>query len=126
MNHGPAWVLFEESFHERTKTLVSILSPRRTVRDVADYVEQLHMDRTGSIEERLRYKKSRKSAAYQPLIEGSVIHCGHEPFLTAIYATKTRLRDNTLHFTYRIIAERGADITDVRFEEREQSIDVHA
>ncbi|MDT4331554.1 hypothetical protein ACQE3E_13555 [Methylomonas sp. MED-D] len=123
MKHGPAWIIFEESY-QTPQRLVSILSPRKTVRDVAAYVEQLYIDRSSSLSERLKYKKSRKSAAYKPMIEGSVVHCGHEPHLVAIYAYQTNIKNNTLEFTYRIIIKRAEHSKGVVFEERSQSIEV--
>ncbi len=126
MKHGPAWVLFEESFHQGSKKLLSLLSPRRPVNDVAAFVEQLYIDRTASLGERMQYKKSRKSAAYKPIIDGHVMHCGHEPFLVCIYAQQTSIQNNVLYFIYRIITKRGNDLKDFATEERQQSIEVDA
>jgi hypothetical protein len=126
MKQGPAWILFEESYHNKSRKLISILSPRRTVRDVAAFMEQLYVDRWASLQERMRYKKSRKSAAYTPMIDGSVIHCGHEPFLVAIYASQTYIKNNTLEFIYRIIVKRAGHPKDVVFEERSQFLEVDA
>lgn len=125
MKHGPAWVLFEESCH-KGKTLISLLPPRRTVRDIAAVVEQTYIDRTASLAERIQYKKSHKSAAYTPTIDGYVMHCGHEPFLVCIYAHQTRTEENVLHFTYRIVTKRGLDPRESTWEERQQCIKVGA
>lgn len=123
MQHGPAWVLFEESFHQQTKTLLSLLSPRRPVRDVVSFVEQAYVDRTGSLAEKVRYKKS---AIYTPVLDGHVMHCGHELFLVCIYAQQISVHENVLSFTYRIITERGSSPEDFVWEERQQSIAVDA
>ncbi len=126
MNYGRGWVIFEESYREGTRTLVSILSPRRTPKDVSTFVEQLHIDRYGSVRERLEYKKSRKAAAYTPMFDGygGVMHCGHEPHLVGIYARKIVLQDGRLEFTYRIATNRGKGPMNVKFEERQQSLAV--
>ena len=120
MNYGTGWVIFEESYREGTKKLVSILSPRRTPKDVSAFVEQLYIDRYGSIRERLGYKKSRKAAAYTPMMDGfgGVMHCGHEPYLVGIHAHKIVLRDGQLEFTYRIATNRDKGPMNVKFEER--------
>ena len=126
MNYGAGWVIFEESYQERTRKLVSVLSPRRTPKDVSAFIEQLHMDRYGSIRERLEYKKSRKAATYTPMMDGygGVMHCGHEPHLVGIYASKIVLREGQLLFTYRIATNRDKGPLDVTFEERQQSLAV--
>jgi hypothetical protein len=121
--HGPAWIVIEESPRSGSRTLVSILAPRRTVRDVAAFVEQLYVDRTASIQGRLQYKKSRK-AIYEALVDGHVMHCGHDPFLVAIYAQQTTLKDDQLEFRYRIITKRGPTPMDIATEERVQSIEI--
>jgi hypothetical protein len=118
MNSGPAWIIFEESYREGTGVLLSILSPRRSVREIALLVEQFHIDRTASLRERLNYKKSRRAAAYEPTIDGHTIHCGHEPYLVAIYAKQTRITDAGLEIHYRISANRSTNPLDITFEDR--------
>ena len=124
MNYGAGWIILEESYREGTTKLLSILSPRRTAKDVSAFVEQLHIDRHGSIRERLEYKKTRKAAAYAPMLDGfgGVMHCGHEPHLTGIYAHRIVLRNEQLEFTYRIATNRDKGPLEVTFEERQQSI----
>ncbi len=82
------------------------------------------MDRHGSIQERLEYKKSRKATAYSPMMDGygGVMHCGHEPHLVGIYAKKIVLQDGQLEFTYRIVTNRDKGPLDVKFEDRQQSL----
>jgi hypothetical protein len=62
MNYGAGWIILEESYREGTTKLLSILSPRRTAKNVSAFIEQLHIDRYCSIRERLEYKKTRKAA----------------------------------------------------------------
>ena len=126
MNYGAGWVIFEESHREGTRKLVSILSHRRTSKDVSTFVEQLYIDRYGSIRERLEYKKSRKAAAYTPMLDGfgGVMHCGHEPYLIGIRAHRIVLRDGQLEFTYRIVTNRDKGPMDVKYEERQQALAV--
>lgn len=124
LNYGKGWVIFEDSYREKTRKLVSILSPRRTPEDVKVFVEQLYIDRYGSIRERLEYKKSRKSTAYPAMFEGygGVMHCGQEPHLVAIFARSIVLRDELLEFTYQIAMNRTEGPTKLRFEERQQTL----
>lgn len=126
MNYGAGWVIFEVSHRGGTRKLLSILSSRRTPKDVIAFVEQLYMDRHGSIRERLEYKKSRKAAAYSPMLDGygGVMHCGHEPHLVGIYAQKIVLRDGQLEFTYRIATNRDKGSLNMKFEEQQQSLAV--
>lgn len=126
MKHGPAWIIFEESLRHGSKELISILPPRRPVHDVVAFMEQIYIDRTASLLERLRYKKSRDSAAYSPQLDGHVMHCGHDPFLVGIYAFQTCVKDGVLEFHYRIITTRAQHPKDCVFEERSQSLRVDA
>jgi hypothetical protein len=126
MNYGPGWVIFEEFYRAGIRQLVSILSPRRTSKDISAFIEQLYIDRHGSIRERLEYKKSRKAAAYTPMMDGygGVMHCGHEPYLVGVRARKIVLRDGQLEFTYLIATNRDKGPLEVKFEERQQSLAV--
>jgi hypothetical protein len=125
MNHGPGWVIFEESFHQRTKNLLSILPARKSVWEIERVVEQMYVDRHFSIKEKLAYKKSRKHIIYKPLTDpySCIIHYGHEPFLVAIPARKILLRGNQLEIHYRIAVNRDDPMNPV-FEARQQIIPV--
>jgi hypothetical protein len=105
MRHGTGWVLFEQASDRPTRSLLSILSPRRTARDVAAYVEQLYVDRFCSIRGQLTYKKSRKYAAYPAAIGryGLSVHCGHEPRFFGVYARDILLKGNVLEYEYRVV-----------------------
>ena len=52
------------------------------------------------------------------------MHCGHEPYLVGIYAHKIALRDGQLKFTYKIATNRDKGPMNVKFEERQQSLEV--
>jgi hypothetical protein len=43
MNIGKGWLIIEESFHKNTKSLVSIISPRRTWSYAQEYTEQTNI-----------------------------------------------------------------------------------
>jgi hypothetical protein len=126
MNHGPAWIIIEESFHKKSRRLVSVLSPRRSHSHVVAFIEQLCVDRSSSIVERMEYKKSRKSARHTPMLDGNIIHCGHEPWLIGYYAHKTAVKDGVLEFSYRIVVRRTPNPLNFEFEERRQCISVDA
>ena len=120
MNHGPAWIIFEESHKRDSRALISILSPRRSQHDVARFMEQIYVDRHASIKERIQYKKSRNSATYRPVADHQVLHCGHDPFLVGVYARQTTISGNVLEFRYRIVVRRTVDPRNFEFEERRQ------
>lgn len=86
MNHGPAWVIFQENYPKGGQSLLSLLSARKSTSDVVRFMEQLYVDRFCSIETRIAYKKSRKSFAEKLFIDtySQVIHLGHGPFLVGI------------------------------------------
>jgi len=126
MKHGPAWILFEESSHTGSRKLLSIQSSRRTQGDIISFMEQLYVDRFASVAERLQYKKSRKTATCMPVVDGHVIHCGHDPFFVGIRASQTDLREGVLEFTYRTIIRRSSEPLDFETEERSQVLNVDA
>jgi hypothetical protein len=105
INHGTGWVLFKTSSNQPADTLLSILSPRRPVRYVAAYLEQLYIDRNCSIRAQLIYKKSRKHAAWPTRIDryGLGMRCGDDPCFFAIYARKILLTGNMLEYEYKIV-----------------------
>jgi hypothetical protein len=126
INYGTAWVLFEQALNPPTRGLLSILSPRRTARDVAAYMEQLYVDRFCSIRAQLVYKKSRKFALCPTTIDryGLGMHCGHDPGFVGIYARKILLKGDVLEYEYRIVA-----VTDhprhLVFETKRQTLTVN-
>lgn len=126
MNHGPAWIIFEDSRRDHTRSLLSIVSPRRTARDVARTLEQLYVDRSLSIRERMQYKKSRGSSAYAPMIDGHVIQCGDDPIFVGIYARQTKVVGSVLEFSYRVIRRTGADPANFVLEEKRQALQLDA
>jgi hypothetical protein len=91
MNHGAGWIVFEESYHERTRRLLSILPARRNRKEVISFVQQTYVDRFASVAEKLSYKKHPKSAPFNVFDDayGGPIHVGHEPFYVAVYAQKS-------------------------------------
>lgn len=111
MNHGSAWIILE-SGTDVERSLVSMLPRRRPADFVAAYVEQLYVDRSFSIAERLEYKKSRKRSPYPAEIDqySNIITCGHNPFLSAFPARALELSGNALSFRYRLPQKRiGVD-----------------
>jgi len=122
VKHGPAWIIIEQSAKDGAKRLLSILPPRKSAWEVARFVEQLFVDRHASITERLEFKKSNRSLAFRPLIDGQVMHCGHDPIIIGIRAHQTCLRDCRLEFRYSIITHRGTDPGDIVHEERVQNV----
>lgn len=125
MNQGAGWIVFEESHHEGTRRLLSILPARRNRKEVVFFLQQTYVDRFASLAEKISYKKHPKSSPFSVLADayGGPISVGHEPFYVAIYARKIVIRDNLLVFRYRIATNRD-DPFEPRFEQRCQSLSV--
>ena len=125
MNYGAGWIVFEESFHERTRRLLSILPARRNRKEVTHFVQQSYVDRFASIREKLGYKKHPESSPFSVLddVYGGPIHVGHEPFFVAIYARKIEIKEDVLFFYYRVAVNRDDPFNPV-FEERCQSLPI--
>jgi hypothetical protein len=126
MDYGAGWIIFEQSYHQNTRKLVSILSARRTARDVSEFMEQIYVDRTGTVQERLSYKKSPKSAPYKVESDrlNNPLYIGHDPTLFGIRAHKILLKGETLEFRYKILSNPQGDPLRAIFEERSQSLQV--
>ena len=126
INHGTGGLLFERPPNRRACTLLSILSPRRPARTVAAYLEQLYVDRFGSIRAQLMYKKSRKHAAWPIKIDryGLSMRCGHDPCFFGIYARKILLTGNILEYEYKIV-EFADDPRHILFQIKRQSLTVN-
>ena len=125
MNYGAGWIILENRYPEASKLVLSVISPRRSSAFVAQYIEQLYVDRHASIRERLEYKKSRKNYPYQTQtsIYSGIMHCGQSPVLHGIYAHKILLSGNQLDFTYKILVREDPPHTPV-FESRRQVVPV--
>lgn len=117
MKHGPGWIILEDGGAERK--LISILPARKSAAYVAEYVEQLYVDRSSSIAERIEYKKSRARAAYPATIDqySRIVNCGHMPFLSAFPAFEIELNGNSLTFWYRL-PEKRAGVESVFMDKR--------
>lgn len=109
MTHGPAWVIFQENYPKSGKSLLSLLSARKSTSDVVRFMEQLYVDRFCSIETRIAYKKSRKSFAAKPIVDtySQIIHLGHGPFLIGIPVQQVALKNDALEVSYKIAVDRS-------------------
>jgi hypothetical protein len=109
MNHDPAWVIFQEHYPKSGRSLLSLLSARKSTSDVVLFMEQLYVDRFYSIESRLAYKRSRKSFTEKPLIDpyGQTIHLGRGPFLVGISARQIALKGDVLDVSYKSAVDRS-------------------
>ena len=123
MNHGPGWVIYEESFHKRTKKILAILPSRKSVWEIERIVEQMYVNRYCSINEKLAYKKSRKFKPHTHLTDhySGIIHYGHEPYFVCIPARKIILHEGMLELHYRIAINRDDPMNPI-FEPRNQTI----
>lgn len=101
---GKAWLVIEESFHDREKKLVSVINPRRSSSFVAGYVAQSYADRFATFSEKISFKKG-QNIAYgidSCAVTATTIRCGHDPMLNAYFAHKLFLRGDELTFFYRL------------------------
>ncbi|WP_373043979.1 hypothetical protein [Vulgatibacter sp.] len=120
--HGPAWVLYEESYHKKQRRLVSIIPPRRSTSWIEDYLTQRYVDTMASLAGRLDFKRSPKS---YPVRVQQGRHCnpmwiGHDPTMFAVYAKAVVVRGSTLEFTYDILVGEREDVP--RLEPRVQTL----
>ena len=125
MNHGAGWIVIENMYPEPTEIVLSVISARRSAAFVAQYIEQLYVDRHASIRERLEYKKSPTRYPYRTKIGlySGVMYCGQSPVLHAIYAQQISLGSETLDFTYRFLVREEPRGTPI-FESKRRSVRV--
>ncbi len=125
MNYGAGWIVLENRYPSRSEIVLSIISARRSASYVAQYIEQLHVDRHASIRERLEYKKSPNNYPYRTHIGlyTGIMHCGQSPVLHGIYADKISLAHDNLHFTYKILVREDSGCSPI-FESKRRSLSV--
>ena len=126
MNIGKGWLIIEESIHKDTKSLVSIISPKRSGSDIQNYMEQMYVDRFASIEEKIAYKKKPESWPYRANMQkhySGIIDCGHDPIMMAYYCHKLNLKDGVLKYTFKTLKSQTNDHRPI-FEVIEYSINV--
>lgn len=109
MNHGPAWVIFQEHYPKSGRSLLSLLPARKSTSDVVRFMEQLYVDRFCSIETRIAYKKSRKGFSVKPIIDtySQTIHLGDGPILVGISVHQVTLTNDVLEISYKIAVDRS-------------------
>lgn len=123
---GVGWVIIEYSVHSGKKILISLINGRRTGRYVQGYVEQSYIDRHGSIEEKIVYKKNPKNWPYRAETQGpysGIITCGHDPIMFAHNCHKMKLKDGILTYTYKTLKGQKDDFRGI-FEDITSTIDV--
>lgn len=100
---GKAWLLIEESFHNDECRLLSVPSPRKSNKDIAEYIEQSYVDRFASFEEAVSYKNNPKKSPFriEPYeISSTTIVCGHEPIYRAYRCHQLDVLETKLAFRY--------------------------
>jgi hypothetical protein len=87
-------------------------------------MEQIYIDRFGSIEEKLAYKKSRKNPAFPAKVDryGQSVHCGNGITFFAIYGRKIIRHGNEVKFEYRIAAD-GSNPLDPKWKQQSLTVD---
>jgi hypothetical protein len=126
MNIGKGWLIIEESVLKDTKSIVSIINPRRTGSYVQKYIEQMYVDRFASIKEKIAYKKKLESWPYRANTQehySGIIDCGYDPIMTAYKCHKLNLKDGVLKYTFKTLKGQTNDLRAI-FEESVCSINV--
>ena len=123
---GKAWIIHSEDTSGGSIELISILSPRKTIRHVAEYVEQSYVDRFASIEEKIAYKKKRSNWPYpaEILQPAYVVSCGFGPYYLAHHCHHIRVDGNWLIGEYRFVKAIDADLKPIEFTKGEVIINV--
>jgi len=114
MSLGTGWLIIEESAHTGTKTLISIISPRKRESYIQQYMEQLYVDKYASFEEKIAYKKNQKSWPYpaEPVtpVYPYVLSCGHDPIIMAYHCHKLKLKKGILEYTFKTFKGQDEDM----------------
>ena len=65
--------------------IVTVLSARRSSKQIQEYVEQRYIEETASLEEKLAYARYNQPQRppYPAHIEHGRVHCGHNPWMEA-------------------------------------------
>jgi hypothetical protein len=123
MNLGTGWLIIEEG----TKTLISIISPRKQESYVQDYMEQLYIDKFASIEEKIAYKKNKKSWPYPPQpvnpLFPYVLSCGHDPIFMAYRCHKLKQKDGEIEYTFKTLKGQTKDLRPI-IQENKRKINI--
>ena len=123
---GKAWIIHSEDMPSGNTELISIMSPRKTISRIAEYVEQIYVNRFASLEEKLAYKKNRSNWPYpaEILIPARVVSCGHSPVYFAHYYHRIRIDGRRLIGEYRFVKSIDRDRRPIEFTEEEIIINV--
>lgn len=102
-NVGKAWVVYETHNHELTNYLVSIIRPTRPYRWVAGYLQQLHVDRFWTIEDKIAFKKSPNSGPtllFGHLKESIIVNSDTSVVLSAVKADRITLQESEIEIEH--------------------------
>ena len=105
MTLGKAWLVIEESCHDGSKRLLSVISARKNEQYVRDFVEQIYVDRYASFAEKIAYKNNRERSPFkvEPYeFSDSVIRCGHDPIFCAYRCDLLKREGSILRYSYRL------------------------
>lgn len=123
---GKGWLILSEDPASGAQEFLSLLSPRKSRSAVMSYVEQLYVDQFASLDEKVSYKKNRKTWPYPAEKVGltNAICCGHSPIYWAHFCSDISISENALKGTYRYIKEVDLDLRPIRHVEGEVCLDV--
>lgn len=116
---GKAWIVYSKDITNNNTELVSILNPRKTAQNIADYVEHLYVDRFASIQEKISYKKKSSRWLYPAEIgfPSNVVSCGFGSIYLAYYCHNIELKKNELIGHYKFIKTVDSDHKPIEFTE---------
>ena len=118
---GNAWIVYSEDPASGHKQLLSILDSRKSRSAVSAYVEQLYVDKFGSFDERVAYKKRKKSWPYLAEKIGltNAICCGSNILYWAHQCTDLRLDGGFLIGQYKYVKSVDRHLTIIEYTEGE-------
>ncbi len=124
---GKAWVIHsEDTLGERYLDLISIQSPRKSIQNIASYVEHVYVDRFASIEEKIAYKKKTSSWPYpaEILRPACVVCCGFGPVYFAHFCHHVSIEGELMIGKYRFVKSLNENHEPVEFTDGQVTIKI--
>ena len=101
---GKGWIIIEEHIRTEECFLISIINARKGKQYIREYIEQIHVDKFASINEKFIYKKHRNNlpAYKEDNYRGNILSVGHEPIFRGYYCDSFKIiDDDTLEFSHK-------------------------
>jgi len=123
---GKAWIIHSEETNGKNIKLISIQSSRKTIKNIASYVEQLYVDKFASIEEKIAYKKKTSNWPYPAEISHPtcIVSCGFGPIYFAHFSHHISIDGNLLIAKYHFIKTIDNDYKPVEYTDNQVVINI--